>query len=156
VVILGWRLGQLPWISLVLACSFGLYGLLRKLTAIDAMHGLAVESGVMALPALLYVLWCAHAGSGQFLRGDGRLDLLLVVGGPVTAIPLALFAWGAQRVSMLAIGVMQYIAPTVQLLIGVWLFHEPFGAARQLAFGLIWAALAIFTGEALWRYRRSA
>ena len=88
--------------------------------------------------------------SGQFLSGDLHLDLLLVLGGPVTAIPLALFAWGAWRVSMVAIGLMQYVAPTVQLLLGVWFFHEPFGGAQQLAFALIWIALSLFSGEALW------
>jgi chloramphenicol-sensitive protein RarD len=155
VVLLGWELGQLPWISLALAISFGLYGLVRKLAAIDAVQGLAVESGLMVVPALPYLLWCAHTGQGYFMHGDGRADLLLVLGGPVTAVPLALFAWAARRVSMLAIGVMQYIAPTVQLIIGVWFFHEPFDGPRQLAFGLIWAALALFTGEALWRYRQS-
>jgi chloramphenicol-sensitive protein RarD len=154
VVLLGWHLGQLPWISLALAISFGLYGLLRKLVAVDAMHGLAIESGLMVVPALLYLLWCARTGQGHFLRGEPRIDLLLAIGGPVTAIPLALFAWGARRVSMLTIGVMQYFAPTVQLLLGVWFFHEPFGGPRQLAFGLIWIALALFTGEALWRYRK--
>ncbi|MEJ0098597.1 MAG: EamA family transporter RarD [Pseudomonadota bacterium] len=154
VALLGWELGQLPWISLVLAVSFGLYGLVRKLAAIDAVQGLAIESGLMALPALPYLLWCAHTGQGYFMHGDGRADLLLVLGGPVTAVPLALFAWAARRVSMLAIGVMQYLAPTVQLMIGVWFFHETFDGPRQLAFGLIWVALALFTGEALWRYRR--
>jgi len=156
VLLLSARAGQLPWIALALACSFGLYGLVRKLAVIDAMHGLAIESGLMLLPALVYLGWCAHAGQGHFLHGDGRTDLLLVLGGPVTAIPLALFAWGARRVSMLAIGVMQYLAPTVQLLLGVWFFHESFGSARQFAFGLIWIALALFTGEALWRYRAPA
>jgi chloramphenicol-sensitive protein RarD len=154
--LLGWELGTLPWISLALAGSFGLYGLLRKVATFDATRGLAAESGLMALLAVPYLLWSEHVGQGHFLHGDGRLDLLLVLGGPVTALPLVLFAWGVQRVSMLAIGVMQYIAPSVQLLLGVWLFHEPFGGPRQLAFGLIWLALALFTGEALWRYRNSS
>jgi len=154
VVLLGWRVGQLPWISLVLACTFGLYGLLRKLAVIDAMRGLAVESGLMALPALAFLLWCDRTGQGRFLHGELQLDLLLVIGGPVTAIPLALFAWGARRISMVAIGLMQYLAPTVQLLLGVWFFHEPFGGVQLLAFGLIWIALVVFSGEALWRYRR--
>ena len=156
VVLLGVRAGHLPWISLTLACSFGSYGLLRKLVAIDAMRGLAVESGLMSLPALVFLMWCAHKGELHFLSGDDRSDLLLLIGGPVTALPLALFAWGTRRVSMVAVGVMQYLTPTVQFLIGVWLFHEPFGGARRLAFGLIWTALALFTGEALWRYRAAA
>lgn len=156
VALLGWKLGQPPWIALALAASFGLYGLVRKLAAFDPVHGLAVESGLMVLPAMLYLAWCAAAGQGHFLAGEPLVDLLLVVGGPVTAIPLALFAYGAQRVSMLTIGVMQYIAPMVQLLIGVLVYHEPFGGARAVAFACIWAALAVFTGEALWRYRAAA
>ena len=156
VAVLGWRLGELPWISLVLACTFGLYGLLRKLTVIDAVRGLAVESGLMVLPAVVYLLWCERTGQGYFAHGEPHVNLLLVLGGPVTAIPLALFAWGARRVSMVAIGLMQYVAPTVQLLLGVWFFHEPFGGAQKLAFALIWIALALFSGEALWRYRRVA
>jgi chloramphenicol-sensitive protein RarD len=150
------ELRHLPWVSLALAASFGLYGLVRKVAAVDAVRGLAIESGLMALPAVPYLLWCERAGQGHFLHGDGHLDLLLLLGGPVTALPLVLFAWAVLRVSMLAIGVMQYIAPTVQLLLGVWLFHEPFDGPRQLAFGLIWMALALFTGEALWRYRKGA
>jgi chloramphenicol-sensitive protein RarD len=156
VALLGWHIGHLPWIALTLACSFGSYGLLRKLAVIDAMHGLAVECGMMVLPALCYLLWCAHSGQLHFLGGDVRSDVLLVVGGPVSAIPLALFAWGTRRVSLVAVGVMQYLTPTVQFLLGVWVFHEPFGRARWLAFGLIWAALALFSGEALWRYRAAA
>lgn len=156
VALLGWELGQLPWIALALAASFGLYGLVRKLADVDAMHGLAIESGLMVLPALAFIAWCARTGQLHFLQGDGRADLLLLLGGPVTAIPLALFAWAARRVSMLAIGVMQYLAPTVQLLLGVWVFHEPFDGVRRMAFGLIWTALAVFTGEALWRYRHGA
>jgi chloramphenicol-sensitive protein RarD len=156
VALLGWQLGQLPWIALALAASFGLYGLVRKLTSVDAMHGLAIESGLMVVPALAYLALCAGAGQLHFLDGDRHADLLLVLGGPVTAVPLALFAWAARRVSMLAIGVMQYLAPTVQLLLGVWVFHEPFTGVRRAAFGLIWTALAVFTGDAAWRYRRAA
>jgi chloramphenicol-sensitive protein RarD len=152
VLLLGWQSGHPPWIALALAISFGAYGLVRKLAPFDSVHGLAIESSVMLLPALLYLLWCEATGAGTFLHGNWRQDLLLVVGGPVTAIPLVLFAYGAQRVSMVALGVMQYIAPTVQLLLGIWVFHEPFGSARQIAFGCIWVALALFTGQVLRRY----
>lgn len=153
VTLLGVGLGHPPWIALTLALSFGLYGLVRKLVAIDAMRGLAVESSLMLLPALVYLVWCEATGQGHFLHGALRSDVLMVLGGPVTAVPLALFAWAARRIPMLALGVMQYIAPTIQLLLGVLLFHEPFGGGRAFAFGLIWVALALFTGEALWRYR---
>jgi chloramphenicol-sensitive protein RarD len=156
VALLGWKLGQPPWISLALAASFGLYGLVRKLAMFDPMHGLAVESGLMVPLAAAYLLWCAQVGEGSFLTGHWSRDALLVIGGPVTAVPLALFAYGAQRVSMLSIGVMQYLAPMVQLLLGVLVYHEPFGGVRAIAFGCIWVALAVFTGEALWRYREAA
>jgi chloramphenicol-sensitive protein RarD len=152
VLLLGWQSGHPPWIALALAISFGAYGLVRKLAPFDSVHGLAIESSVMLLPALLYLLWCEAMGTGTFLHGHWREDLLLVIGGPVTAIPLVLFAFGAQRVSMVALGVMQYIAPTVQLLLGIWVFHEPFGGTRQIAFGCIWVALALFTGQVLRRY----
>ncbi len=156
VTLLGVGLGHPPWIALALALSFGLYGLVRKLVVIDAMRGLAVESSLMVPPALAYLIWCEQVGQGHFLHGATRSDILMVLGGPVTAVPLALFAWGARRIPMLALGVMQYIAPTIQLLLGVLLFHEPFGGGRALAFGLIWVALALFTGEALWRYRAAS
>jgi chloramphenicol-sensitive protein RarD len=154
VLYLAWQLGAPPWIALVLACSFGLYGLVRKLVPFDSVHGLAVESGVMLLPAVAYLLWCEWHGTGTFLHGHWRDDLLLVAGGAVTAIPLVLFAMAVQRVSMMAVGVLQYIAPTVALLLGLAVYHEPFGGARRAAFICIWLALALFTGEALWRYAR--
>lgn len=152
VVMLGLHLGTPPWIALVLAVSFGSYGLVRKLVPIDPVHSLAVESGVMLLPAVAYLLWCHGTGVGVFLHGEWRNDLLLMAGGPITAVPLVLFAYGAQRISMMGLGVMQYISPTVALLLGILVFREPFGAARLLAFGCIWLALAVFTGDALRRY----
>ena len=155
VLYLGWQLGAPPWIALVLACSFGLYGLVRKLAPFDSVHGLAVESGVMLVPAIAYLLWCESQGTGTFLHGHWHDDLLLVAGGAVTAIPLVMFAMAVQRVSMIALGVLQYIAPTVALLLGLVVYHEPFHAARAAAFICIWLALALFTGEALWRYARS-
>lgn len=152
VLVLGWQAGHPPWIALALATSFGIYGLVRKLAPFDAVHGLAVESSVMLVPAAGYLLWCEWHGTGSFLHGSWHDDVLMVVGGPVTAIPLVLFAYGAQRISLVALGVMQYIAPTVQLLLGIWVFHEPFGGARQVAFACIWVALALFTWEAWRRY----
>jgi chloramphenicol-sensitive protein RarD len=152
VVLLGVHLGTAPWIALGLGLSFGAYGLVRKLAPFDPVHGLAVESGVMLLPAAGYLLWCEVAGTGAFLHGHWRDDLLLVAGGPITAVPLVMFAFGAQRVSMMALGVMQYLSPIVALLLGILVFHEPFTGARLIAFGCIWVALAVFTGDALRRY----
>jgi chloramphenicol-sensitive protein RarD len=155
VLYLALQLGHPPWIALILACSFGLYGLVRKLAPFDSVHGLAVESCVMLVPAVGWLLWCEWRGTGSFLHGHWRDDVLLVAGGAVTAIPLVLFAMAVQRVSMIALGVLQYIAPTVALLLGLAVFHEPFGGARRVAFVCIWLALVVFTGEALLRYSRS-
>jgi len=153
VLYLAWQLRHPPWIALTLAFSFGIYGLVRKLAPFESLRGLAIESGVMLPPALLYLLWCEHSGQGAFLHGHWRDDLLLVAGGPVTAVPLLLFSLSAQRVSLLALSVMQYLAPTVALLLGILVFHEPFGANRLVAFCCIWTALLIFTADALLRYR---
>lgn len=153
VLFLAWQLAAPPWIALTLALSFGVYGLIRKLAPFDSVRGLAVESGVMFFPAVIYLAWCELAGQGTFGHGHWRDDALLVTGGPITAVPLALFAFGAQRVSMITLGLAQYIAPSVALLLGIWVFHEPFGSARQVAFGCIWAALVIFSVDALRRYR---
>lgn len=153
VLYLAWQLGHPPWVALTLALSFGFYGLVRRLAPFDAVRGLAIESSVMLLPALLYLLWCEQGGQGDFLHGNWREDLLLIAGGPVTAVPLMLFAFSAQRISFLSLGIMQYISPSVALMLGIWVFHEPFGGARQVAFGCIWIALLIFTVDALLRYR---
>jgi chloramphenicol-sensitive protein RarD len=153
VLFMAWQLRHPPWIALTLAVSFGFYGLIRKLAPFDSIRGLAVESGVMLVPAAIFLVWCQWAGQGVFSHGPWRDDALLVTGGPITAVPLALFAFAAQRVSMLTLGLAQYIAPSVALLLGIWVFHEPFGGARQVAFGCIWVALVIFSVDALRRYR---
>jgi chloramphenicol-sensitive protein RarD len=145
-------LGRPPWIALLLAFSFGAYGLLRKLAVVDAVHGLAFESTIMAIPAILWLAFLELNGQGAFLHEPARLDLLMIAGGVVTAVPLVMFAYGARRVSMTALGFLQYIAPTVGLLLGVFVFREPFGPVQQVAFGCIWAALLVFTGDALRRY----
>lgn len=155
VLFMAWQLGHPPWIALVLAVSFGIYGLIRKLAPFDSIRGLAVESGVMLLPAAAYLLWCEHAGQGAFGQGQWRQIVLLVIGGPITAVPLVLFAIAAQRVSMLTLGIAQYISPSVALLLGIWVFREPFGSVRQVAFGCIWAALLVFSLDALRRYREA-
>ena len=147
--------GSPPWIALGLAASFGLYGLVRKLVAVDPVAGLGLESLYLFLPALAYVLW-AEAGHGGGFSGAWGLgtDLLLVFGGVVTAVPLVGFAYGVRRIPLSVVGLLQYIAPTLQLLLGVWFFHEPFDTARALGFGAIWLGLAIYAGEGLWRSQR--
>lgn len=151
---LGLRLGAAPWVALVLAVSFALYGLVRKLVVVPEVPGLAVESTVLLVPAVAYLLWCEHAGSGAFGHGRALDDLLLVLGGPLTALPLVMFAYAAQRISLTLLSVVQYVSPTVSLLVGVLWLGEPFGVTRAVAFAAVWAALALFTIDGLWRYRR--
>lgn len=149
---LAWRLGSAPWIALFLAFSFGSYGLIRKLAVVEAVRGLAVESWLVMPLAVGYLLWCEWQGTGAFTHGPVGHDLLLVAGGAVTAVPLVLFAYGARRVALTTLGFMQYIAPTVQLVLGVFVFHELFGHVQAVAFGSIWVALALFTADSLRRW----
>mgnify|MGYP003587562185 FL=1 len=154
---LTWSAGSPPWIALGLAGSFALYGLVRKLVPVDAVAGLGVESLFMFLPALAYVLW-AEAGHGGGFIGGWSLgtQVLLVFSGVVSAVPLVAFAYGVRRIPLSVVGLLQYIGPTLQLLLGVWFFREPFTAVHALGFGAIWLGLAIFAGEGLWRGRRRA
>ena len=154
---LTWSAGSPPWIALGLAGSFALYGLVRKLVPVDAVAGLGVESLFMFLPALAYVLW-AEAGHGGGFIGGWSLgtQLLLVFSGVVSAVPLVAFAYGVRRIPLSLVGLLQYIGPTLQLLLAVWFFREPFTAVHALGFGAIWLGLAIFAGEGLWRGRRRA
>lgn len=143
--------GQLPWIGLVLALTFSLYGLIRKTAALGALEGLSVETLVMLPLASLFLLLPDSGSSHAFASGSVYLMLMLVAAGPVTAIPLLLFAFGARRIPLSVVGLLQYIGPSIQMMLGVWLYHEPFGVNRQIGFGLIWTALALYSLEALWR-----
>jgi chloramphenicol-sensitive protein RarD len=150
------RYGQVPWIALALAVSFGLYGVLRKLAHVDAVAGLGVESAYLFVPALVLLLWSETHGAGGFGAGYGAsADVLLVLAGIITALPLVGFAYAVRRIPLATVGLLQYIAPTLQFLIGVFVFAEPFDRERLIGFACIWLALAIFAGEGLWRARRS-
>jgi len=152
---LTWQYGQPPWIAIGLAASFGLYGLVRKLAAADAISGLGVESLYLLLPALAVLFWFESHGSGGFGGAWGiGLSLLLVLGGALTALPLIGFAYAVRRVPLSVVGVMQYIAPTLQLLIGVLVFGESFERDRAVGFALIWTGLAIFASHGFLRSRR--
>jgi chloramphenicol-sensitive protein RarD len=147
--------GQPPWIAICLALSFALYGLLRKLLAIDAVTGLGVESAYLFLPAVAVLGWGEMHGQGGFFDGWGvGLDVMLIVGGALTALPLIGFAFAVRRVPLSVVGLLQYIAPTLQFLTGVFIFHEAFDRNRLVGFVFIWAGLAIFALEGLWRTRR--
>lgn len=147
--------GSFPWIALTLAASFGVYGLIRKLAAADAIAGLGVESLYLFLPALALLLWGEGHGLGGFAGGWGLgLDALLVLGGALTAIPLIGYAYAVRRIPFSIVGLLQYIAPTLQLLCGVFFFGEAFDRDRAVGFVLIWIALAIFIVDGFLRARR--
>lgn len=152
---LTWQSGSVPWIALFLAASFGGYGLLRKTAALGALEGLSFETMVLFPFAAAYVAWLSMSGENAFLNtaSDGT-RLLLAAAGPITAIPLLLFASGARRIPLSILGLLQYLSPTLQFLLGVWLFHEHFDSKRLVGFLMIWAALALFAGEGLWRSRK--
>lgn len=137
--------GRLPWIALTLACSFGGYGLLKKLAAVDAFTSLTVETGAIALPALMLLWFCAST-SGLTFAAEGFAHAgLLALAGPVTAVPLLFFGAAARRVPLSMLGLMQYLAPTLQFLIGVTWAGEQMPASRWLGFAGVWVALAVFT-----------
>jgi chloramphenicol-sensitive protein RarD len=142
--------GQPPWIALALAGSFGVYGLIRKIAAVDAVPGLAIESLILFPLALAWLLWAQWQGAGAFAEGDLGSDALLVFGGALTALPLIGFAYGARRIPYSLAGLLQYIAPTLQLLCGVLILGESFDALQAVGFGCIWAALAIYAVDG-WR-----
>jgi len=146
--------GRPPWIALALAVSFGTYGLIRKVVAVDSVPGLATETLLLAPFAAAFLLWCEAQGSGSLGHVGAGVDALLVGSGLVTALPLALFAYGARLIPYSTVGVVQYIGPTLQLLIGVLVFHEPFSGGRAVGFVLIWTALAIYAADGLLRSRR--
>jgi chloramphenicol-sensitive protein RarD len=148
--------GTLPWIGLVLAVSFGAYGLLRKTAPLGALEGLTLETALLFPLAFGYLCWLALHQQNAFIEASAPLRWLLVAAGPVTAVPLLLFAASARRIPLSLLGLLQYIGPTIQLLLGIWLYHEPFAPAKAAGYALIWTALALYTAELLWQNWRRA
>ncbi|BEP93345.1 EamA family transporter RarD [Acidovorax sp. A79] len=148
--------GRLPWIALVLALSFGFYGLLRKLAVLGALEGLALETLVLAPVAAIMLGWWAWQGEGALVQGPPAAVGWLLLAGPMTAVPLLLFAAGARLIPMSTLGILQYISPSLQFALGVWLFHEPFQPARLVGFVLIWTALLVYSLEGWWTRRQVA
>jgi len=148
--------GRLPWIALTLAATFGLYGLLRKTAALGALEGLALESLLLAPVVVPALAWWTVAHHGVLLAGPPALLGWLLLSGPLTAAPLLLFANAARQMPLASLGLVQYLSPTLQFLLGVWVFHEPFDHRRLLGFVLIWAGLALVSGQALRQRRRSS
>lgn len=151
---LTWTAGHLPWISLALAITFGLYGVVRKVVHVDSLAGLATETSILLPFGIAYLTWCEIAGTGITGHAGAGMHALLVLAGPLTAIPLVLFAYGARRIQYSTIGFLQYTAPTLQLLLAVYVYREPFGGARAIGFALIWTALVIYAGDGIWRARK--
>jgi chloramphenicol-sensitive protein RarD len=146
--------GRPPGIALTLAFSFGLYGLIRKVAQVESLPGLATETLVLLPVAVAYLIWCESAGTGALGHAGPAVDTLLIGTGPLTAITLFLFAYGARLLPYSTVGILQYITPTLQLTCGVFALHEPFERSRILGFALIWAALIVYAGEGLWRSRK--
>jgi chloramphenicol-sensitive protein RarD len=149
VLYLTFSYGRFPWIGLTLAITFALYSLLRKTAALHSLEGLFCETVLLSIPAGLTLLYLTHQGTSGFVSQGPWITLMLIGTGLVTSIPLLLFVFGAQRITMTAIGLMQYLAPTIQFLIGLLIFHEPFPAAKMIGFAIIWSALALFTIEGI-------
>jgi chloramphenicol-sensitive protein RarD len=146
--------GGLPWISLCLALSFGAYGLVRKTVAVDSVLGLTVETALLAPLALLYFVWLVQSGDPAFGRVDTLQTVGLLAAGIVTSIPLVAFAAAALRLPLSVLGFLQYLSPSITLLLAIFLYGEPFRTSHAVTFGCIWSALALFTAAEVYRLRR--
>ena len=147
------HVGQIPWISLALAFSFGFYGLIRKTTPVGSIVGLAIETLILSLPALAYLLHLEHTGQGSFLHVRTSLDFLLMGTAIITALPLLFFAMGARRLHLRTVGFLQYIAPSCMFLLAVFVFQEPIVRAQIFTFIFIWFALALYSADSYLAYK---
>ncbi len=147
--------GQIPWVAIGLALSFGIYGLLKKQIVIDATRGLVIETMFILPVALIYYVYLYFQGNMSFLHVDMKTNLFLIGTGIVTAIPLILFATGAQNIPLYLVGFIQYISPTMTLLLGVIVYHESFGGTELVSFSFIWLALVVFSISTIAEVRKS-
>lgn len=155
VVLLTINAGGLPWVSLALPISFGLYGFFRKSLPMPPLQGFTLEVLILCIPALAYVAWLAATGQDHFVAGPVSNITLLLLAGPFTAIPLILYAGGAKLLRYATLGLMQYMTPTMLFFFAIFIFHEPFSTAQLAAFVLIWAGLALYTWSSLSQHRRN-
>jgi chloramphenicol-sensitive protein RarD len=146
--------GQLPWIALSLAFSFATYGLIKKIAPLGALYGLLLETIILLIPATYFLFSCEQAGNGAFMHSSLTIDLLLIGAGIATTIPLLMFASAAQRIPLSLIGIMQYLSPTLGLLIGYFIYNEPFDNAQIIGYSLVWLSLLIFASESYLNYRK--
>jgi len=147
VVVVAFAYGSFPWIAVSLALSFGLYGLVKKTAPLNALRGLTLETGILFLPAFFYLLYVDQIGQGAFLHTDATSNFLMIGAGLVTTVPLLLFSSATQRIPLATIGILQYITPTMQFLLGVFVYKEAFTLAQFVGFGLVWIALILFSIE---------
>ena len=147
VLYLTMQFGQIPWIALVLAFTFGVYGLIRKTAPLGSLHGLSLEMTLLFIPALCFLIVLNVRQVGHFAHAGFSTNFLLMLTGVVTALPLLLFAFGAKRITLASIGILQYIAPSLQFLLGVFLYREPFTTGKLIGFLFIWTALILYTLE---------
>jgi len=141
--------GKLPWIGLVLGLTFGAYGLLRKIAVLGALEGLTFETMILAPAAIVGMVWWWGSSPNSFPGPDLGTNLWLLGLGPATTLPLLLFAFAARRIPLTTLGLMQYLGPSIQFLLGLWLFDEPLTPNRLIGFAMIWTALAIYTADGL-------
>ncbi|SEQ58047.1 chloramphenicol-sensitive protein RarD [Amphritea atlantica] len=147
-------LGNLPWVALVLACSFGTYGLLRKQIEVDPFSGLMIETLLLSPFALLYLAWLAQHNEISFLSDGLQMSGLLIAAGIVTSLPLICFAAGAKRLTLTINGLLMYITPSLTFMLAVVVYDEPLDANRLITFALIWSGLLLFTAESIWRIKK--
>ena len=146
--------GVFPWISLSLAFSFGLYGLIRKVAPVGSLTGLTIETLVLSVPGWIYLYVLDTGGAGAFLHSGPAIDLLLIGASVVTALPLLFFTIGARRLNLSTMGFLQYIAPTCMFLLGVLVYGEPFRRAQLVTFLIIWTALAVYSADSVITFRK--
>jgi chloramphenicol-sensitive protein RarD len=145
--------GSLPWIALSLAFTFGLYGLVKKTAPLGSLYGLTLETGLLFLPALAYLLYVNATGSGAFLHSSPTANLLMVGAGLVTIVPLLMFSSAARQIPLSLVGILQYITPSMQFLLGVLVYREAFSFHQLLGFGIVWLGLIIFWAEGFFAHR---
>jgi len=146
-------IGELPWIALILAFSFGFYGMIKKIAPLSSLQGLTLETVILLIPALAYLIHSENSGVGAFLHFGLFTDFLIVLAGIITTIPLLLFASAAKRIPLSYIGILQYIAPTIQFLLGIFIFKESFSFNQFIGFLAVWIALIIFGLNSFKSYR---
>jgi chloramphenicol-sensitive protein RarD len=148
--------GSVPWIALILPVSFGLYGFIRKLLPVDPLSGLLMETVLLMPFALAYLFWLEGHGGTVTFSDNWSLKALLVISGPMTIVPLCLFAAGTKRIPLSTVGILQYLAPSLSFLLAIFVFGEAFDLVQLVSFGCIWLSLAIFTVEGLYVSRTAS